>query len=132
MVQSLSQVVSHGFSFESAAFTYLVSGAVTAADVGKAVALDITATNTVKLASDNDIVFGRLETFEDRAVLGIKVGAVSRQFKAKFPRTAAAITVGQSVTGSATLGSVKAATAQDTNRNIVVEVGADFVVVEKI
>lgn len=132
MVQTLNQVVSHGFSFEDAAFTYLVSGAVTAADVGKAVTLDTTATNTVKLAGDNDFIFGRLETFEDRIVLGIKVGAVSRMFKGKLPKTAAAIAVGQSVTGSATLGLVKAATVQDTNRNIVVEVGADFVVVEKI
>ena len=132
MVQSLNQVVSYGFAFEDAVFTYLISGAVTAADVGKAVSLDTAAANTVKLAADDENIFGRLETFEDRTVLGIKVGAVSRQFKNKLPKTAAAITVGQSVTGSATPGSVKAATAQDTRRNIVVEVGADFVVVEKI
>lgn len=132
MVQSLNQVVSYGFHFEDSAFTYLISGTVTADDVGKAVALDTAAANTVKLAGDNEVIFGRLETFEDRTVLGIKVGTVSRRFKDKLPKTAAAITVGQSVTGSATAGLVKAATAQDTNRNVVVEVGTDFVVVEKI
>lgn len=132
MVQSLNQIVSWGYSFEDSMFTYLLAAGITADDVGKAVALDTTAANTVKLAADNEQIFGRLETFEDRTVLGIKVGTVSRVFKAKLPKTAAAITVGQSVTGSTTPGSVKAATTQDTNRNIVVEVGSDFVVVEKI
>lgn len=132
MPQTLNQVVSFGFKFEDSVFTYLISGAVTDADVGKAVALDTTAANTVKLAGDDENIFGRLETFEDRTVLGIKVGAVSRQFKDKIPKTAAAITVGQSVTGSSTPGAVKAATTQDTRRNIVVEVGAGFVVLEKI
>lgn len=131
MVQSLNQVVSWGYHFEDSMFTYLLAAGITANDVGKAVALDAVA-NTVKLAGDNDIIFGRLETFEDRTVLGIKVGTVSRRFKDKLPKTAAAITVGQSVTGSGTAGSVKAATVQDTNRNIVVEVGSDFVVVEQI
>ena len=128
---SLGLPVSHGFSNNETAFTYLISGTCTASDVGKAVALDTAAANTVKLAGDNDVIFGRLETFEDRTVLGIKVGAVARQFKQKLPKTAAAITVGQSVSGSATPGAVKAATAQDTNRNIVVEVFADSVSVEK-
>lgn len=132
MVQSLSQVVSYGFHFEDAAFTYLISGTVTADDVGKAVAQDTTAANTVKLAGDNDVIFGRLETFEDRVVLGVKVGAVSRMFKDKLPKAANVIALGTSVSGSAVAGIVKQATAQDTNRNVVVEVGTDFVVVEKI
>lgn len=132
MVQSLNQVVSYGFAFEDAQFTYLISGTVTDADVGKALAQDTTAANTVKLAGLEDVVFGRLEAYEDRAVLGIKVATVSRQFKAKLPKAANVITVGQSVAGSAVAGVVKAAAAQDTNRNIVVEVGTDFVVVEKI
>lgn len=132
MVQSLNQVVSYGYHFEDAAFTYLISGSVTADDVGKAVALDTSAANTVKLTSDNDVIFGRLETFEDRSVLGIKVGAVSRMFKDKLPKGSNVIALGTSVSGSPTAGVVKQATSQDTNRNVVVEVGTDFVVVEKI
>lgn len=132
MPQTLNQVVSYGFSFEDAQFTYLISGTVTDADVGKAVAQDTTAANTVKLAGDNDVIFGRLELFEDRAVLGIKVATISRMFKAKLPKAANVIALGTSVSGSAVAGIVKQATAQDTNRNVVVEVGTDFVVVEKI
>lgn len=132
MAYNIGTPVSYGFTFNDFAFTYLLEASIVAADVGKAVTLDTSAANTVKLAGDNDVTFGRLETFEDRVSLGIKVGAVARKFKDKLPKSAAAITVGQSVTGSATAGSVKAATTQDTDHNIVVEVGADFVVVEQL
>jgi len=131
-----NQVVSRGYSFEPFKFTYYVSGSVTADDVGKAVALDTTAANTVKLAGDNDIIFGRLETFEDRAVLGVKVGTVARKFKDIVPYTGTAPTIGQSVTGSATAGVVKVATSQDITDNRVVETltinSVNYAVVEKL
>lgn len=131
-----NQVVSYGFSFENFKFTYLISGSVTLADVGKAVALDTSAANTVKLAGDNDVIFGRLETYEDRAVLGVKVGAVSRKFKDLLQYTGTAPTIGQSVTGSATPGVVKVATSQDIKDNRVVETltiaSVTYAVVEKL
>jgi hypothetical protein len=108
---NLNSVVSQLFGFEDFTFTMNVSGAVTAADVGKAVTLDTTAANTVKLAADNDPVYGRLETFEHRTQENIKVGAVARKFRAILP-TAAAVTIGQEVSGSATAGAVKPTTAQ--------------------
>jgi hypothetical protein len=133
MVYTPGDIVSWGFSFEDFKFTYKISGTVTADDVGKAVALDTAAANTVKLAGDNDIIFGRLEAYEDRAVLGIKVGTISRKFKDKLPAASGhTIAVGQSVTGSATAGVVKAATTQDIKDNRVVETGTDYVVVEKL
>lgn len=125
--------ISHGFVIEDSQFTYLLSGTITIADIGKAVMLDTAAANTVKLTQlAEDVVFGRLETFEDRISLGIKVGTVARNFKGKLPKAANVITIGQSVAGSAVAGIVKAALTQDTNRNIVIEVGTDFVVVEKL
>lgn len=131
-----NQIVSRGFSFEDFKFTYFVSGTVTAADAGKAVALDTAAANTVKLAGDNDVIFGRLEVYEDRAVLGVKVGTVSRKFKDIVPYTGVAPTIGQSVTGSATEGVVKVATTQNILDNRVVETltidGVTYAVVEKL
>ena len=131
MAYNIGAPVSYGFALNDFMFTYLVSGAVTAADVGKAVTLDTTVANTVKLAGNADKVFGRLETFEDRVTLGIKVGTVSRKFKDRLPKTAAAIAVGDSVTGSATAGSVITAVVADPS-NIVIEVLTGFVVVEKL
>lgn len=131
-----NQVVSRGYSFNDFMFTYSLSGAVTAADVGKAVALDTTAANTVKLAGDNDIIFGRLETYENRAVLGMVVGTVSRKFKDIVPYTGTTPAIGQSVTGSATAGVVKVATTQNITDNRVVEILAidsvNYAVVEKL
>lgn len=130
-----NSVVTQTFSFPDFTFTMLVSGTVTAADVGKAVALDTTAPNTVKLAGDNDAIFGRLETFEDREQEGIKVGAVSRKFRTVLP-TAAAVTVGAEVVGSATAGAVKPAgtqPAEGLKSNRVIEVlTGNRAVVEKL
>ena len=132
MPYNLGAPVSYGYPIEDSMFTYLLSGTITIADIGKAVMLDTAAANTVKLTqAAEDVIFGRLETFEDRTALGIKVGTVARGFKDKLPKAANVITVGQSVAGSAVAGIVKAALTQDTNRNIVIEVGTDFVVVEK-
>lgn len=135
MAYTPNSVVTQTFSFEDFIFTMLVSGAVTVNDVGKAVALDLTAPNTVKLAGDGDAVFGRLETFEDRTQEGIKVGAVSRKFRTILP-TSAQLAVGDEVVGSATAGAVKANPTQPepgAGANVVVEViSATQAVVEKL
>lgn len=131
MAYNIGAPVSYGHVLNDFHFTYLLNAAIVAADVGKAVTLDTAAANTVKLAGNADKVFGRLETFEDRTTLGIKVGTVSRKFKDRLPKTAAAIAVGDSVTGSATAGSVITAVTADPS-NIVIEVLTGFVVVEKL
>lgn len=134
-------VVTQLFSFEDFTFTMYVSGTVTAADVGKAVALDTTAANTVKLAGDADEVFGRLETFEDRTQEGIKVGAISRKLRGKLPVKTGltgfdVLAVGDTAVGAGS-GEVKAlnngsAKTPDQTKNTVIEVGTGFVVVEKL
>lgn len=45
----------------------------------KAVTLDTSAANTVKLATDGDKILGRLEVIEDRVVEGIQVGTIARK-----------------------------------------------------
>jgi hypothetical protein len=127
---SMNQLVSWGYSLPDFAFTYYVSGTIDAsADLGKAVSLD-TAANTVKLAGAGDKVFGRLESYEDRAVLGIKVGAVARKFKHLLPIASGltgfdAVAVGDTVVGAGS-GKVKAlnngsAKTPDVTDNTVVE-----------
>jgi hypothetical protein len=127
-----NQVVSWGFTLEDFIFTYLMSGTPSTSDVGKAVSLDTTGTNTVKLTADGDVIFGRLETFEDRTLLSIKVGAVARKFKNKLPAAVGhGIAVGDRIVGAAG-GLVKKDAAASASNPIVVEVGTDFVVAEKL
>lgn len=107
---------------------YLAAGTV-AADVGKAVALDSTAANTVKLAGDGDAIIGKLVTVEDRSVEGVLVGTVALRGGFRFTGEGV-IAVGDSVVGSATAGTVKAAVAADHSDNMVVEVdGTNITVV---
>ena len=124
-------IVTYQFSFEDFTFTYYLPSTMTAADVGKALTLDTSKTNAMKLAGAGDVIHGRLETFEDRTQEGIKVGAVSRKFRSKLPTTGA-VAIGDNLIGSATPG-VAAAGAVPTGeaRNEVVEVGSGFAIVEK-
>lgn len=78
-------VTLRGFFMEHAQLTFNLKSDIVAGDVGKAVAQDTTAANTVKLAGDGDVIVGRLETFENRVQEGILVGAVSLQFLNTLP-----------------------------------------------
>lgn len=84
MAGNIGVVSLNALHHEDAQYTFLVSGTVTTADIGKAVTIDSAAANTVKLAGDNDVILGRLESFEDRTAEGIKVGAVSCEGAMKF------------------------------------------------
>lgn len=66
-------------------YTWVLASGITAADSGKAVTLDATAPNTVKLAADGDDILGRLETVEVRVAEGVSVGTVSLFGGMKFP-----------------------------------------------
>lgn len=132
MAVNPNAVVTYQFSFEDFTFTYNLKSTITADDVGKAVAIDTTASNAVKLAGAGDSVFGRLETFEDRKQQGIKVGAVSRKFRSKLPSTGTPA-VGDHVVGGSTAGSVTTGTATVNDpRNWVIEVQTGYVIVEKL
>lgn len=142
-----NQVVSWGFALPTTMFTYLISGTVTAADVGKAVTLDTTAASTVKLAGSGDKIVGRLEAYEDRTVLGVKVATVSRKFKDLLPIASGltsfdVVALGDTVVGSGTAtGTVKALNSGTAKTpswidNVVVELvtisGVAYAAVEKL
>lgn len=133
----MSGVIGAGVSLknifhEEFLYPFNLATGITEADEGKAVTVDTSAANTVKLAGDGDDIFGRLERVEDRSIEGTLVGTVALKGSLKLPKTDAAITVGASVQGSATAGKVKLlAASANTNNNVVVEVDEtnDYVVV---
>lgn len=65
-------------------YPFLLASAVTADDVGKPVTLDSAAANTVKLAGHGDRILGVLMSYENRAIEGIKTGAVGLRGGYKF------------------------------------------------
>jgi hypothetical protein len=119
-----------GFHFEDWQFTFNLAAGITTNDVGKAVALDTSAPNTVKLAGDGDKIIGRLEVVENRTQDGSLVGNVALKFINALPKSGV-INIGDRVVGAGT-GAVKAAAADvDGGDNYVVEVGSTYVVVVK-
>lgn len=101
-------------------YFYLAAG-ITAADVGKAVELDATGDQKVKLATDGGIIIGRLEVVEDRKQEGILVGTVSLKGFNYFPVATAAmagLTVTETIVGAGN-GEVKAAAANNPRDNFV-------------
>jgi hypothetical protein len=107
--------------------TFKMSGSVTKADEGKAVSLDTTAANTVKLAADGDAIVGRLEIYEP----GRATCTVQLHFTETLPvKAGETITLGDTVVGAGA-GEVKAAVTDAPHINFVVEVRTGFVVVVK-
>ena len=93
-------------------YFYLADG-ITAADVGKAVEIDPTGEQKVKLATDDAIIIGRLEVVEDRKQEGILVGTVSLKGFNYFPVKTGltgieAVALGDTVVGAGA-GEVKGA-----------------------
>ena len=140
MTYTAMNLVSSGFPISDVHFTYGLNASIDVVnDLGKALALDPTAANTMKLAGTGDRIIGLLVTAEDRGSLG-KVGTVARQFKEQMPAPVGhTIVVGDSVTGiNATPGLVQTRTDGATPPNkvydhtVVIEVGTNFVVVEKL
>lgn len=143
MVYTATGVVSSGFPIDAFTFTYYLSGVAAddtavAAAVGKAVMQDTAAANTVKLTTDGAAIFGRVFQAENRAILGVRTAAIQRKFKERLPATAGhGIVVSDSVVGAAgglvrKVASGVPAEVTAGQRNIVVEVGTDFVVVEQL
>jgi hypothetical protein len=107
-------------------YPFLLATGITKADEGKAVALDASAANTVKLAGDGDRVIGRLEVVEIRVQEGINIGTVSIQGGLDYPVKAGETLVpGDSVLGSTVLGSLKKAGAGVVTNLVVVQVLAN-------
>lgn len=102
-----------GIFIEPWMLTFNLAVGTVLADVGKAVTLDPTGANKVKLAGDGDNIIGRLETVEDRTIEGILVGTVSLQGALKLPKkTGETVNVGDQVQGAGA-GEVKALPVSD-------------------
>lgn len=126
-----TKVSLRGFHFEAFILTFTLAAGITAADAGKAVALDPTGDNKVKLAADGDTIIGRLEVVENRKVEGQLVGAVALKFANLLPiKTGQTVAVGDTAVGAGG-GEIKKATAADHAKNFVAEViGTNAVVVK--
>lgn len=127
------KVTLRGFHWEYSSLTFNLASTIVAADIGKAVSLDTSGNNKVKLAADGDAIVGRLSTVEDRVVEGIRVGAVELQFANVLPIAASAVAtlaVGNTVVGAGN-GEVKAAGTHNPRNNFVAEIiGTNAVVVQ--
>lgn len=127
-----NKVTLAGFHFEDWSLTFNLAAGITANDIGKAVSLNGTTANSVKLAADGDVIIGRLATYEDRTIEGIKVGAVELKFANTLPIVSGggSVVVGGSVQGAGN-GEVKAVTF-DPSLNYVVEVNGLVATVIKV
>lgn len=123
----MSNVIGNGVSLrglyhDDFQYPFLLATGITKADEGKAVALDASAANTVKLAGDGDRVIGRLEVVEIRVQEGINIGTVSIQGGLDYPVKAGETLVnGDSLVGAAG-GLVKKAGAGVSTNLVVVQV----------
>ncbi|MBC2806557.1 hypothetical protein C3Y94_025745 [Rhizobium ruizarguesonis] len=126
-----TKVSLRGFHFEDFILTFTLAAGIVAADSGKAVSVDASGPNKVKLAGDGDTIIGRLQTVEDRKVEGQLVGAVELKFANLIPIKAGdLIAVGDTAIGGGG-GTVKKAATADHAKNFVAEIiGTDAVVVQ--
>lgn len=122
-----------GLHLEEFAFTFVVTGTVSQSDIGKAVTLDTTQANSVKLAGDGDPILGRLASYEDRKQEGIKVGTVELKGSYQFTCSGTQPSIGDTLVGAGagivkkaptSLAPAEGATVQPSkpNRTLVVEV----------
>jgi len=65
-------------------YPFLLASGITQADEGKAVTLDSSAANTVKLAGNGDRILGILMVAEVRAIEGISIGTIALKGGYKF------------------------------------------------
>lgn len=127
-----------GFHFENFNLTVNLAAGITKDDLGKAVAVDATGSNKVKLAGDGDHIIGRLEVVEDRTVEGQLIGTVAFKFANLLPiKSGSTVAAGDTVVGAGG-GEVKALadgegdSAPDHSKNFVAEVIGTNAVVVKI
>lgn len=112
---TLGLVSLRGLYVEAFTWTFLGASTLTTADVGKAVTLDTTANNTVKLAGDGERILGLLEAVENRVQDGVITCTVACKGGFKFnlnPNASAAApdelpTVGEFIEGGTATDTTK-------------------------
>lgn len=137
---AIGKVSLDGIYKEDAQYGVNISGTINlTTDIGKALSIDATAANTLKLAADGDNIIGRLEVYEDRTQEGIKVGTANTDGGMKFPIGASeTVAVGDFIVGDGNGFVRKAvtATATELKRWLVMELktvaGVQYAVAIKI
>lgn len=81
---AIGEVSLNGLMHERFQYVFNLKDGITEADEGKALAIDTSAKNTLKLAGDGDRVIARLERAEKRVAEGILIGMASLQGGMKF------------------------------------------------
>lgn len=120
-----------GLEVSSDAVTVNLASDITEKDEGKALAVDASAPNTMKLAGDGDAIRGYLDKVEIREAKGV-VGTMYTRGWFKFPlKESDTAAVGDSIVGAGS-GKVKKAMKESTtlvvNETYIVEKGNDYVV----
>lgn len=118
-----------GLEVSSDAVTVNLASDITEKDEGKALAVDASAPNTMKLAGDGDVIRGYLDKVEIREAKGV-VGTVYTRGWFKFPlKENDTADIGDSIVGAGS-GEVKKATADTAavNETYIVEKGSNYVV----
>ncbi len=129
MTNSFSTVFIDGTTQPDFDYGLKYSGTIDADDVtdGKALSLDTTVANTVKLAANDDLIIGRLFQLEDRVVEGIQMATFRTKGGLRFPKNESeTIALGDTIIGAGD-GLVKSAGSADSS-NRVIYVGTDYVV----
>lgn len=120
-----------GIEHDDFHYPFRLASGITRADVGKAVALDTSAANTVKLAGDGDTIVGKLVTVENRVTEGILVGTVALKGGFAFTiKTGQTVAVGATAVGAGG-GEIKAAATPNHAVNMVVSVSGSTAIVVK-
>lgn len=121
-----------GFHWEDSSLTWNLAAGIVHADIGKAVSVDTTGPNKVKLAGVGDHIIGRLSSVEDRQIEGIRVGAVELQFANKMTiASGQTVVVGDTAVGSGN-GEIRAAATPNHSVNVVTEVVGNQATVVKV
>ena len=140
MPYSHTSVTLRGFHFEDFSLSVNLAAGITQSDIGKALAVDATGSNKLKLAGNGDTIVARLASVEDRTVEGTLIGAAEFRFANLLPIKSGltggeAVVVGSTVVGAGS-GEVKAladsgTAAPDHSKNWVAEIiGTSAVVVK--
>ncbi len=121
----------HGYVFPATEITWKLAAGTVAADVGKP--MTISANNTMKVAGADEMIHGRLMSFEDRSDQGLGLmGTISHQYTAVWAAAAShGLVAGDQVIGAAA-GTVKKAAADIYTGSVVAEVIGNNITVIKI
>ena len=135
MTFNTNQIILDGFTYHDDVFTmFLASGSGLTDDqlLGRAVTLDTTE-GTVKVAANDEPIYGRIFQVEDRTQEGVVTVSVETKFRKRLKKqVATSFNIGDTAIGEGS-GLVKPALSADPTDNLVLAVATDgsYVIVHK-